>query len=97
MTFDVRTIIAESKFEPFEFIGQDGRTVRLPHIRELTPRQAIALDNRDLEVLEEFAPELLDLPGAAFEAVLERWLEHCGIDPGKFQQSRRSSRKRGRR
>jgi len=93
---DLRTLQAEAENEPFEFIDTKGRRVRLPHLRSLTPRQALALDRNELDVIEEFAPDLMDLPGYMLEAVIKAWFEHCGIDPGKSQGSPHSSKRRGR-
>jgi len=107
--FSLRAIVDDADLPQFEFEGVDGEVYQLPHIRQLTTRQALAAMEGDLEaVLREVAPDtadvVLNLPAYALDALIKAWLEHSEIEAGKSaspsstttaMQSKRTSRSTG--
>lgn len=95
MAFNLDTVIAESKYEPFPF-ELDGAEQTLPHIQTLTAEQAVRLESGNaVEVLKEIAGDDLGtrlgrLPAFALEALLSKWLEQAGLKSGESVASTRS-------
>jgi hypothetical protein len=96
MTLDLRQIIDDAELPEFRFIGPDGADRALPHLQALTPRQALAAMDGDLEeVLQSIAPDvasmLLDIPAHATNTLIEEWMRHSGIDPTAVGEPGKSS------
>lgn len=83
MVFDARKLAADLSQEPFEFIGMDGRTYRLPNINSLTGAQARRFKAGDESVLEDVAAKesvaaMDDLPLSVQRELAQAWVKHGG-------------------
>jgi len=99
--FSLRTAVAETAREPFEFEGPNGEDLRLPHASCLTLRQAERIDAGELAaVINELdttvADLMVDLPGYAIEQLVTAWLAHAGTSSGESAASSNSSTSTGR-
>lgn len=83
MVFDARKLAADLAQEPFEFIGMDGRTYRLPNINSLTGAQARRFKSGDESVLVDVAAKesvdaMEDLPIGVQRELAQAWVKHGG-------------------
>jgi hypothetical protein len=89
---DFDLLIAEAKFEPYKFT-MGGKARELPHIRTLPVSQLEGLDADfdatfpDVAGDEELVGLLADLPMHAYEAFVESWFAHSGLELGELLAS----------
>lgn len=88
---DYDVLIAEANFEPYKFT-MGGKARELPHIRTLPADQLEALD-RDFDATfpdvagEELAGLIAKLPLHAYEAFVNSWFAHAGLELGELLAS----------
>ncbi|MFH0243590.1 hypothetical protein ACGRHY_14450 [Streptomyces sp. HK10] len=81
--FDARKAVEELSEEPFEFIGLDGRTYRLPNAQTVSGHQANRIRTGDETVLKEIAdPDayhaIMEMPTTVGADLARAWIRHSG-------------------
>lgn len=94
--FDLDALIAEAKQDPFLFTFQ-GREIALPNMGSLPADELMLVQTATLERQIEFVNGLAELgdgltlaslPVKAFNALIEAWFAHAGLDLGEVDASK---------
>jgi hypothetical protein len=97
--FDLDAVEAEAAGEPFDF-AYKGHTYTLPHLHDMDRKVLLAADQGERAAMDELFRSGLGDDYEQFDtqamklrtlnALFEKWLRHCGLEPGELQASTRS-------